>query len=189
MCGLPPRPATIPWEAAHERRRDRPGYRQRGDGVPVPSWSRRSWGRPSLPRRRVRRATARSMWRCTATPKRTRSSIWTTGVFPPRAEIGVIIEFQYRANAAMDEVLAGPEYWERERHRRESRSHSGGFCGNPLHPGCLRRREMNCERQLKSRDMTRRIRYAALLGALFLAAACQREEWPADGECRRRTVM
>ena len=29
--------------------------------------------------------------------------------------------------------------------------------------------------------MTRRIRYAALLGALFLAAACQREEWPADG--------
>ena len=40
---------------------------------------------------------------------------------------------------------------------------------------------MNCERQLKSRDMTRRIRYAALLGALFLAAACQREEWPADG--------
>ena len=74
-----------------------------------------------------------------------------------------------------------PGVLERERHRRESEGHSGGFCGNPLHPGCLRRREMNCERQLKSRDMTRRIRYAALLGALFLAAACQREEWPADG--------
>ena len=30
---------------------------------------------------------------------------------PTRAERGVIIEIQYRPNAAMDEVLAGPEYW------------------------------------------------------------------------------
>lgn len=30
---------------------------------------------------------------------------------PTKAEIGVIIDFQYVPNAAMDEVLAGPKYW------------------------------------------------------------------------------
>ena len=32
---------------------------------------------------------------------------------PTRAELEIIMEFQYKENAAMDEVLAGPSYWKR----------------------------------------------------------------------------
>lgn len=30
---------------------------------------------------------------------------------PTEAELKIIMEFQYKENAAMDEVLAGPSYW------------------------------------------------------------------------------
>ena len=30
---------------------------------------------------------------------------------PTRAELEIIMEFQYKENAAMDKVLAGPSYW------------------------------------------------------------------------------